>query len=191
LHLLGFFARQHDIAFAVFRAFEQHVDDVAGLHRDVAVLVDEFVYGNDPFRLVADVDDDFGRRHFEHRPLHDLAFRDVAEAVIVKVQKARVFLRINLIVYAGCATSLRNDLLLFVCCHAQRVLSQRTAGISAPAGCRFATTWWAISSRLSNSYSRSVKEKRNGPETGAECERPEDHSLETKSGARRWGSCPA
>ena len=31
LHLLGFFAREDDVAFAVFGALEQHVDDVAGL----------------------------------------------------------------------------------------------------------------------------------------------------------------
>ena len=43
LHLLGFFAREDDVAFAVFRALEQHVDDVAGLHGDFAVLVEELV----------------------------------------------------------------------------------------------------------------------------------------------------
>ena len=101
LHLLGFFAREHDVAFAVFGALEQHVDDVAGLHGDLAGFVHELVDGDDALGLVADVDDDFRRRHFEHRPLHDFAFRDVAEAVIVKVQKARVFLRIDLIVQRG------------------------------------------------------------------------------------------
>ena len=35
------------------------------------------------------------------RPLHDLTFRDIAEAGIVKVQKARVFLWIYLIVQRG------------------------------------------------------------------------------------------
>ena len=35
LHLLGFFAREDDVAFAVFGAFEQHVDDVAGLDGDL------------------------------------------------------------------------------------------------------------------------------------------------------------
>ena len=62
LHLLGFFAREDDVAFAVFGALEQHVDDVAGLHGDLAGLVDELVDRNDAFGLVADVDDDFGRR---------------------------------------------------------------------------------------------------------------------------------
>src|SRR5579872_4413744 len=98
LHLLGFFTREHDVAFAVFRSLEQHVDDVAGLHGHVAGLVDELIDRNDAFRLVADVHNHFRRRHFEHRPLHDLAFRDVAEAVIVKVEKAGVFLRIDLTV---------------------------------------------------------------------------------------------
>ncbi len=98
LHLLGFFAREDDVAFAVFGALEQHVDDVAGLDRDLAGLVDELVDGDDAFGLVADVDDDFRRRDFEDGALDDLAFRDVAEAAIVKVQKACVFLRIDLIV---------------------------------------------------------------------------------------------
>ena len=41
LHLLGFFAREDDVAFAVFGALEQHVDDVAGFDRHLAVLVEE------------------------------------------------------------------------------------------------------------------------------------------------------
>ena len=43
LHLLGFFAREDDVAFAIFGPLEQHVDDVAGLHGDFAVLVEELV----------------------------------------------------------------------------------------------------------------------------------------------------
>ena len=35
LHLLGFFAREDDVAFAVFGALEQHVDDVARLDGDL------------------------------------------------------------------------------------------------------------------------------------------------------------
>ena len=57
LHLLGFFAREDDVAFAIFGALEQHVDDVAGLHGDLAVLVEELVDRDDAFGLVADVDD--------------------------------------------------------------------------------------------------------------------------------------
>src|SRR3954471_23747665 len=83
LHLLGFFTREHDVTFAVLCALEQHVDDVAGLHGDLAGFVDELVDRDDAFGLVADVDDDFRRRHFENGALDDLAFRDVAEAVIV------------------------------------------------------------------------------------------------------------
>ena len=59
LHLLGFFTREHHVTFAVLGALEQHVDDVAGLHGDLAGLVDELVDGNDPLGLVADVDNDF------------------------------------------------------------------------------------------------------------------------------------
>ena len=98
LHLLGFFAREDDVAFTVFGALEQHVDDVAGLDGDLAGLVDELVDRDDAFGLVADVDDDFRRRDFEDGSLDDLTFRDVAEAGIVKVQKARILLRIDLIV---------------------------------------------------------------------------------------------
>src|SRR4029079_8916884 len=43
LHLLGFFTREHHVAFAVLRALEQDVDDVAGLHRHLAVFVEELV----------------------------------------------------------------------------------------------------------------------------------------------------
>ena len=100
-HLLGFFAREDDVAFAVFRALEQHVHRVARLHRDLSRLVDELVHGDDALGLVADINDDFRWRHLEDGALDDLAFRDVAEAAIVKVQKACVFLRINLIVERG------------------------------------------------------------------------------------------
>src|SRR5262245_12473920 len=82
LHLLRFFAGEHNVAFAVFGALEQHVDDVAGLDCDLAVLVDELVNGNDALALVADVDNDFRRRYLENGALDDLTFRHVAEAVI-------------------------------------------------------------------------------------------------------------
>src|SRR5205814_1875807 len=41
LHLLGFFAREDDVAFEVFGALEQHVDYVAGLDRHLSVLIEE------------------------------------------------------------------------------------------------------------------------------------------------------
>ena len=157
LHLLGFFAREDDVAFTVFGALEQHVDDVAGLHGDLAGLVDELVDGDDPLGLVADVDDDFGRGDLQDGALDDLTFRDVAEAVIVKVEKAGVFLRVDRVVRgvesrhllrrflsgsldgSGRATSLWIVLLGIVSCHAKLVLLGRaSAGISAPAGCRCA-----------------------------------------------------
>ena len=89
-----------------------------------------------PFGLVADVDDDFGRGDFQDGALDDLAFRDVAEAVIVKVQEARVFLRIDVIVHLGetrCleiggsgATSFGIVERRIFSCHAKRVLLDRT-----------------------------------------------------------------
>ena len=136
LHLLGFFAREDDVAFAVLGALEQHVDDVAGLDRYLPGLVDELVDGDDAFGLVADVDDDFRWRHFQDGALDDLTFRDVAEAVIVKVQKACIFLRIDLVVLRGesrgllsdpsGATSLWIDVLRVFSWHAKRVLLDRT-----------------------------------------------------------------
>ena len=101
LHLLGLLAREHDVAFAVFGALEQHVDRVAGLRRHLAALVDEFFDGDDAFGLEADVDDDFRRRHFDDRALDDFTFRDVAEAGIVKLQQAGVFLLVDIRVVCG------------------------------------------------------------------------------------------
>ena len=92
LHLLGFFAREDDIAVAIFGALEQHVDGVARLHGHFAALVEKFIDADDPFRLVADVDDDFRGGDFQDRTLHHLAFRDVAEAVIVDVEHPGKFL---------------------------------------------------------------------------------------------------
>src|SRR5262249_30086599 len=86
LHLLGFFARENDVAFAIFGALEEHVDDIAGLHGDLPGLVEELVDRDDAFRFVTDVDDHFRGRDLEDRALDDLAFRDVPEAVIVDVQ---------------------------------------------------------------------------------------------------------
>ncbi len=95
LHLLGFFAREDDVAVAIFRAFEQDVDDVARLRHHLPALVDELFDRNDAFRFEADVDDDFRRRHFHDRALDDFTFRDVAEAGIVKFKQACVFLRVG------------------------------------------------------------------------------------------------
>ena len=83
---------------------------------------------------------------FEDGALDDLAFRDVAEAVIVKVQEARVFLRIDLIVHLGetrcLQVRLRRHLLVgLLCCELSVAMLNGSssivlAGISAPAGCR-------------------------------------------------------
>src|SRR5262249_54310648 len=86
LHFFGFFTRQDHVAFAVLGPFEQHVDDIARLHRHFPGLVDELVDGDDALGLVADIDDHFGRRHFENGALDDLAFRDVSEAAIVDIE---------------------------------------------------------------------------------------------------------
>jgi hypothetical protein len=74
------------VAFTVFRTLEQHVDHVALADDDLAGLVEELVHGDHAFGLVADVNYDFIGGNFENRSLDDFAFREVAEAVIVKVQ---------------------------------------------------------------------------------------------------------
>ena len=98
LHLLGFFAREDDVAFTVFGALEQHVNDVALANNDLAGFVEELFDGDDAFRLVADVDYDFVCGDLENGPLDDFTFREVAEAVIVKVQQAGILLWVGVIV---------------------------------------------------------------------------------------------
>ena len=114
LHLLGFFAREYDVAVAILGALEQDIDDVPWLHGDLAGLVDELVDGDDALGLVADVDDDFRWGNFQNGALDDFTFRDVAEAAIVKVQQARVFLRVDRIVDG---TSLGLDVLRIISGH--------------------------------------------------------------------------
>src|SRR5262249_30040487 len=145
LHLLGFFTREDDVAVAVFGTLEQHVDDVAGLDRHFAGLIEELVDGDDALGLVPDVHDHFGRGHLENRSLDDFAFRDVAEAVIVGIEQPSVLGRIHLLVvfprpcfqraavravaalsaFAGrdaCAAPRTGSVLVFYVRHALRVL---------------------------------------------------------------------
>jgi hypothetical protein len=84
LHLLGFFAREDDMAVAIFGALEQDVDGVARLDGHLAGLVDEFIEGNHPLGLEADIDDDFVLGDLEHSPLDDFPFGDVVEAGVVE-----------------------------------------------------------------------------------------------------------
>ena len=74
------------------------VDHVSFTNNYLAGLVEELVDRDDAFGLVANVDDDLVGGHFEHGALDDFTFRDVAEAVIVKVQKSGVFLWICVVV---------------------------------------------------------------------------------------------
>ncbi len=98
LHLLGLLAREHDMAVPIFGPLEQHVDNVAGLHGDLTAFVGELVDGNHAFRLEADIDNDLVVGDLQHGPLDHFAFRDVAEAGIVKVQKTRILLRIDVVI---------------------------------------------------------------------------------------------
>jgi hypothetical protein len=86
------------MAFTILGPLEQHVDRVARLHRDVAALVEELVNLNETFGLVAHVDDDMGIGDFQHRALDDLAFRHVAEAVVVGLEHGRELLRVHVLV---------------------------------------------------------------------------------------------
>ena len=131
LHLLGLLAREDDVAVAVLGALEQDIDDVPRLHGDLTGLVDELVDGDEPFGLVADVDDHFRWGDFQDGALHDFAFRDIAEAAIVKVQQASVFLRVDRFVEG---TSLWLDVLRVVSWHRNGSSSVVLAAISARGG---------------------------------------------------------
>ena len=95
LHLLGFFLGQDDVAFLVLGLLEQDVDDVPGLDRELARLVAELVDGDDPLRLVADVDDHFALGHLQHDASHNLAFGEVLEADVVHVEESLVLLGVH------------------------------------------------------------------------------------------------
>src|SRR5262249_23089428 len=98
LHLLGFFTREDDVAFPVFRALQQDVHEVARLDRNLPRLVQEFARRNDAFGFVTDVHDDFGSGDLENRALDALPFGDIPEAGVVDVQQPRVFIRVDLLV---------------------------------------------------------------------------------------------
>src|SRR5688572_1846440 len=98
LHLLGLLARQHDVAFTIFGALEQHVDGVALLHGHVAVLVEKLVNRDETFGLVPHVDDDVALGDFQHRALDHFALRHVAEAVVIGFEHGRKFLRVHVLV---------------------------------------------------------------------------------------------
>ena len=101
LHLLGLLAREHDMAVAVLGTLQQHVDRVARLHRDLPILVEEFRDGDDPFRLVSDIDDHLGGRDLQHRPLDDVSFAYVAEAAVVHGQEPGVLFLVHRLVVAA------------------------------------------------------------------------------------------
>src|SRR5206468_741762 len=159
LHLFSFFTREDDVPFAVFGALEQHVDDIARLNRDLTGLVEELVDRDDAFRFVADVDDHFRRRDLENRSFDDLAFRDVAEAVIVAVEEflelvwadrivivARPDLQAAAVVPSfgdgGAASGRTGSVLVFYVRHALRVLLCRSYDSRTfYSGCRRWLVW--------------------------------------------------
>ena len=68
---------------AVFRVFEQDIDDVADRDREMAAGIDELSDGNDAFRLVADIDDHVGVGDFQNGALHDFAFCEFPGTILI------------------------------------------------------------------------------------------------------------
>ena len=71
----GFLLGEHDHAFVVFEALEEHFHFVAHFHR-LDVL--EFRRRNDAFGFVADVDQHFARADLQNASFDDAAFFEVA-----------------------------------------------------------------------------------------------------------------
>jgi hypothetical protein len=137
LHLLGLLTREDNVSLAILGPLEQHVHAVARLRGDLAGLVDELFDRNDAFGLEADVDNDFGGRHLDDGALDDLAFRDVAEAGIVKLKKVGKLLRIHVVARVvsgkGRAVELRPRSPFQDLHFLRRVVTHRVAG---PPQCR-------------------------------------------------------
>ena len=72
----GLLLRENDHALVVLEPFEEHFHFIADFHR---VDVVEFVRGNDAFRFVADIDQDFARTNFEDSSLDDATFFEFAK----------------------------------------------------------------------------------------------------------------
>ncbi len=104
LHLLRFFAGENDVAVPVLGALQEDVHGVPGLDRDLAVLVHEFLDADDPLGLVADVHDHLGVGDLQDRALDHFAFRDVAEAAVVEIEKLGVLRRVGVELVTGVPT---------------------------------------------------------------------------------------
>ncbi len=157
LHLLRFFAREDDVAVAIFGALEQHVDDVAGFDGDLAGLVQELRNRDDAFGLVADVDDHFRRGHLEHGALDDLAFRDVSKAVIVDFEESIELFAVDLVVVF--ARSGFHSLNLCHCLTGLLTSSSGDSGTLSAAQTRRSITgvWWRVR-RPESSVAGSVRQ---------------------------------
>ena len=71
----GLLLGEHDHAFVVFEALEEHFDFVADFER---LDVFEFRRRDDALGLVTDIDEDFARPNFQDASLDDAAFFEVA-----------------------------------------------------------------------------------------------------------------
>jgi len=89
------------VAVPILGTFQQDIDDVAGLDRDLSSLVEELADGDQAFRLVADVHDHGGFGQPEDGPLDHLAFRHVLEAVVVERDERSHLLLVHIVALHG------------------------------------------------------------------------------------------
>ena len=83
-HTFGLGLREQDVALHVLGLLEKNLDLLTDLNMDFARCVDELLERNQPFGLVADVDDHLARGDLDHRSLDDLALFKMAHAVVVE-----------------------------------------------------------------------------------------------------------
>ena len=86
-HPLRFFAREDDVAAVVFQTLDEHIELVARLDGDLAVIAGDFVDRQNAFGFVADVDDDFGAEDFQDTPADDVALGEVRHFPVVHVEQ--------------------------------------------------------------------------------------------------------
>lgn len=72
------------MAFGVFGPFQQDLDIVAHLNRDLAVVVGEFLERNKSFGLVADVYNDMVGTDADDMPGDDLPLREMPHAFVIE-----------------------------------------------------------------------------------------------------------
>src|SRR4030095_480493 len=82
-YFFRFLLGKHNVAVAIFRVFEQNIDNVADFDRQMASGIDELGDRDDPFRFVANVYDDIRIGELQHGTLHHFAFCELPGNVLV------------------------------------------------------------------------------------------------------------